>query len=106
MRWYAQWVVSTCYVDMARQYKSMQTQMEMRIQFLEAEVKRLTAQLSECGWVARPYYVRMYVLFGTMWMYVRTYVCGFNLCVLYSSGCGAHDFRLVVHGSVAYVVVL
>ena len=34
-------------LDMARQYKSMQTQMEMRIQFLEEEVKRLTAQLSE-----------------------------------------------------------
>jgi hypothetical protein len=31
--------------DMSRQYKSMQTQMEMRIQFLEEEVKRLTSLL-------------------------------------------------------------
>ena len=62
---------STCYVDMARQYKSMQTQLEMRIQFLEAEVKRLTAQLGECGWVARPFTdVRTYMLSGTMWTYV------------------------------------
>jgi hypothetical protein len=33
--------------DMSRQYKSMQTQMEMRIQFLEEEVKRLTSLLDE-----------------------------------------------------------
>ena len=33
------------YIDMSRQYKSMQTQMEMRIQFLEEEVKRLTSLL-------------------------------------------------------------
>ena len=45
------------YIDMSRQYKSMQTQMEMRIQFLEEEVKRLTSLLG--GYAYR------------MWSFVR-----------------------------------
>ena len=83
---------STCYVDMARQYKSMQTQLEMRIQFLEAEVKRLTAQLGECGWVARPLNIHTYV--HALWhnVDVRMSVASTGL-FLYSSGCVAHDCR-------------
>ena len=34
---------------MARQYKTMQTQMEARIDFLESQVKRLQTELGGCG---------------------------------------------------------
>jgi len=63
---------------MARQYKSMQTQMEMRIQFLEAEVKRLTAQLSECGWVGGTTPVHTYM--HTLWHNV-------DVCMSVASTC-------------------
>ena len=37
-----------CVVDLTRQYKTMQTQHESRIEFLESQVRRLQHELGMC----------------------------------------------------------